>query len=187
MYYSAKTGGLYHPDVHPVRPSDAVELSASEYKELIRGCAAGQVIVADSIGRPVLAERDEGSPEDNSEKIYQRQLTAINAGCEAAITGGFWSSVLGGRHRYSSQLEDQLNLTGIIVADLDSLYPCRDEQDVKAFRPHTAAQLREVNNDFVRHKLGLLQSANTLKSQLDAALAAGDITALEQVKWSETA
>lgn len=114
---------------------------------------------------------------------YQVSTAAINTKCEATITGGFWSAALGERHQYSSQLDDQLNLTGVILAGLDSLYACRDEQGLKAFRPHTFAQLRQVGDDFTLFKLQLLQHANDLKQQLDQALAAGDLEAIERVTW----
>jgi hypothetical protein len=114
---------------------------------------------------------------------YQVSTAAINTKCEATITGGFWSDALGERHQYSSQLDDQLNLTGVILAGLDSLYACRDEQGLKAFRPHTFAQLRQVGDDFTLFKLQLLQHANDLKQQLDQALAAGDLEAIERVTW----
>ena len=86
-------------------------------------------------------------------------------------------------HFYSSQLDDQLNLTGAILRGLDMPYACRDEQGVKEFRLHTAEQLRQVGDDFTLYKLQLLQHASALKQQLDAALEAGDLAALEAISW----
>ena len=111
------------------------------------------------------------------------KVAEINTGCESAITGGFWSQALGERYQYSSQLDDQLNLTGVILAGLDSPYACRDEQGVKEFRQHTFTQLRRVGDDFTLFKLQLLQRANTLKQQLDQGLAANDVDALEAIRW----
>ncbi|MCK9818599.1 hypothetical protein M1B35_31885, partial [Pseudomonas sp. MAFF 302046] len=106
-----------------------------------------------------------------------------NYACETAITAGFWSEALGTAHQYGSQLDDQLNLTGVILAGLDSLYACRDAEGVKDFRPHTAAQLRQVGDDFTLYKLQLLQKANGLKQKLDEALANADMDALAAVTW----
>ncbi|KAE9651263.1 hypothetical protein EJD88_19455, partial [Pseudomonas sp. PB105] len=100
-----------------------------------------------------------------------------------AITAGFWSSALGMRHQYSSELNDQLNLTGAVLAGLDTLYACRDEAGVREFRPHTYAQIRQVGDDFTLIKQQLLQKAYALKQQLDDAFNAGDLEALEAVKW----
>ncbi|MHC8310121.1 DUF4376 domain-containing protein [Pseudomonas sp. GT1P32] len=115
--------------------------------------------------------------------LHATKVIEINNACMVAITGGFWSSSLGKPHQYSSELDDQLNLTGVILAGLDSPYACRDEQGVKEFRPHTFTQLRRVGDDFTLFKLQLLQRANALKQQLDQGLAANDVDALEAIRW----
>lgn len=112
---------------------------------------------------------------------------SVNAACTTAITAGFTSSALGAPHRYSSDLEDQLNLTGAVLGGSDLPYACRDEAGVKAYRLHTAAQLRQVGEDFTLYKLQLLQRADQLKQQLDAALEAGDLEALEAISWEADA
>ncbi|KIV66014.1 hypothetical protein SZ55_3776 [Pseudomonas sp. FeS53a] len=94
---------------------------------------------------------------------------------------------MGAPHQYSSQLDDQLNLTGAILRGLDMPYACRDEQGVRDFRLHTAEQLRQVGDDFTLYKLQLLQRANALKQQLDLALAAGDIEAMQAITWEAAA
>lgn len=120
------------------------------------------------------------------QSLYRQKSNEINTACEAAITAGFTSEALGAPHFYSSQLDDQLNLTGAVLRGLDMPYACRDELDVKEFRLHTAEQLRQVGDDFTLYKLQLLQHANALKQQLDAALDAGDLTALEAISWEAT-
>lgn len=119
----------------------------------------------------------------NSQAVHSAKVLDINLACEVAITAGFQSAALGESHQYSSQLDDQLNLTGAILRGLDMPYACRDVQGVKAFRLHTSAQLRQVGDDFTLYKLQHLQHANDLKQQLDQALAAGDVDALERVTW----
>lgn len=115
--------------------------------------------------------------------VHELKTTEINQACTAAITGGFWSPALEQPHQYASELYDQLNLTGMILRGFDSLYACRNEQGMKAFRPHTFAQLRQVGNDFTMFKLQLLQQANELKQRLDQALTDGDLVAMESVTW----
>jgi hypothetical protein len=117
--------------------------------------------------------------------VHQEKVGEVNRGCEAAITRGFWSPALGTAHFYDSQQVDQLNLTGMILRGIDGPYPCRDELGQKEFRPHSADQLRQVGNDFTSYKLLLLQHADSLKQQLDQALSAGDVSAIEAVTWSE--
>ncbi|WP_216891442.1 DUF4376 domain-containing protein [Pseudomonas putida] len=111
------------------------------------------------------------------------KVNEVNQHCEAAITAGFWSAALGSAYFYSSQLEDQVNLTGVVLRAQPSLYPCRDEQGVKEFRLHSAEQLFRVGDDFTVFKLQHLQRANMLKQQLNQALAATDWNALEAVTW----
>jgi hypothetical protein len=115
--------------------------------------------------------------------LHAEATARINSACEATITGGFSSSALGAAHIYSSQLDDQLNLTGVILSGLDSPYACRDELGVKAFRPHTVKQIRRVGDDFTLFKLQMLQKALQLKQSLDQALQSGDAEALQAVVW----
>ena len=73
----------------------------------------------------------------------------------------------------------------MILAGVESPYPCRDEQGRKEFRLHTFAQLRRVGDDFTQFKLQLLQKANQLKQQLDLALADIDLAAIQAVTWED--
>jgi hypothetical protein len=116
---------------------------------------------------------------------HRQQVSRVNADCMAEIIGGFWSSALGSAYQYSSELDDQLNLTGVILRGEESPYACRDEQGQKAFLLHSAPQLRQVGDDFTLFKLQLLQKANRLKQQLDQALSDGDVAALEALSWED--
>lgn len=119
--------------------------------------------------------------------VYAAKVQDINHACEAAVTAGFQSAALGAPHQYSSQLDDQLNLTGAVLRGLDMPYACRDEQGLKAFRLHTAEQLRQVGDDFTLYKLQLLQRANELKQQLEQALDTGDTEAMQAITWEGSA
>ena len=114
---------------------------------------------------------------------YVAQVAMINAACLQEITGGFWSSVLGDRFFYDTELEDQLNLTGMILRGLGGLYACRDEPGVKAFLEHTGEQLREIGDEFTEFKLQRLRKANDLKQALATARAAADLDAINAVAW----
>lgn len=116
-------------------------------------------------------------------QIHQTKTIEVNRACEAAIVEGFCSAALGETHKYSSQMEDQLNLNGAILRGLDTLYACRDELGRKDYRPHTFAQVSQVWDDFTEYKLQLLQKALQLKQMLDLALERDDVDALEAVTW----
>lgn len=114
---------------------------------------------------------------------YSAQLAAINAACLQEITGGFWSAALGVRYFYGTQIEDQLNLTGLILRGLGGGYACRDQSGVTDFRDHTHEQLLQVGNEFTEFKLQRLRKANDLKQALAAARADADLDALNAVAW----
>ncbi len=183
-FYSPSTQNTYLVGINTAAmPADAVEISETLYLEVIANPPLGKVRRHDANGLPFLSDTPQPSLEDLAAATHSRQVEAINRACEAAITAGFTSEALGVPHFYSSQLDDQLNLTGTVLRGLDMPYACRDEQGVKEFRLHTAEQLRQVGDDFTLYKLQLLQHANALKQQLDAALESGDLAALEAITW----
>lgn len=177
-FYSQTTGSTYLSEIHSVMPDDVVRITEDRFLSVIANPAPDMVREHDIEGLPILIPFQQSAG-----VVHQRKTAELNAACEAAITGGFWSSALGQPHQYTSQMDDQLNLTGVILAGQDSLYACRDQAGAKAFRPHTTEQLRQVGNDFNTVKQQFLQKADRLKQLLDQALAAADITALEAVTW----
>lgn len=57
MFYSASHGGFYSQEIHGDNiPAGAVEITDARHAELLAGQAAGQCIVADEAGCPVLAD-----------------------------------------------------------------------------------------------------------------------------------
>lgn len=182
-FYSRSTGTTYLAGLHTSIPADAVEISEERFRSVIANPPPGKIIEHDAQGLPYLADLPPMSLDEVLNSLHARQSAQVERGCGEAITAGFASHALGAPHRYSSELDDQLNLTGAILRGLDMPYACRDEQGVKAFRLHTAAQLRQVGDDFTLYKLQLLQHANELKQQLDLALEAGDAEAMAQIRW----
>ena len=55
-YYSKSTGGFYDSTIHSGWPDDVIEISATQHAALLAGQSAGQVIIPDKEGKPVLAE-----------------------------------------------------------------------------------------------------------------------------------
>lgn len=114
---------------------------------------------------------------------YVAQLAAVNMMCLQEITGGFWSAALGDRFFYDSAIEDQLNLTGLILRGLGGGYSCRDESGRSDFRDHSSDQLLQIGNEFTEFKLQRLRKSNELKQALATARAASDLDALNAVSW----
>ena len=120
------------------------------------------------------------------ERRYIVLFSMINQVCQQEITGGFWSAALGFHFYYDTELEDQLNLTGMVLRGVDSVYACRNESGVKEFLEHSIDQLRQVSDEFTEFKLLRLRKANDLKLRLDAARAAQDLNAINAVVWEAT-
>jgi hypothetical protein len=178
IYFHAATRGFH---LSPV--PDSQPITKEEHLALLEGQSSGQMIGATQDGFPFLAAPDRPTQQQRLQALHQQKVDSLNRSCESAITGGFWSEALGEQYQYGSQMEDQLNLTGAILAGVDALYPCRDEAGIKEFRDHSAAQIRQVGDDFTAFKLQLLQKANQLKQQLDQALVDVDLAKLELVTW----
>ncbi|MNJ42187.1 hypothetical protein D3C77_371440 [compost metagenome] len=114
---------------------------------------------------------------------YREKLEAINSGCLQQITGGIWSLALGDRHYYGTELEDQLNLIGLILRGSGGAYACRNAKGVTSYLEHTQVQLLQVSDEFTTFKLALLQRANELKQALLVARDAEDLDALNAIVW----
>lgn len=56
MFYSATTHGFYDRSINNTIPADAVEITAEQHAALLAGQSAGQLIMADEQGRPILAD-----------------------------------------------------------------------------------------------------------------------------------
>ena len=119
--------------------------------------------------------------------LYEQKLQEVNDSCNHHIESGFVSSALGAPYRYSSQMDDQINLTGMVLSGLDASYACFDANLVKGFRPHTAAQLHRVGQDLVRFKQSALQHADNLKQDLATALKDKKLKVMKAIKWAPPA
>lgn len=183
IFFSRSRWTFFNSSIHADIPNDKVEISEEYHRDLRDKMASGMELDCDANGFPYARPKEAPSPAALTQSMYQRKTEEINNQCGELITNGFMSTALGAMHIYSSQLDDQLNLTGAILRGLDMPYACRDAQGVKAFRLHTAAQLRQVGDDFTLYKLQLLQHANELKQQLDHALATGDTEAMALIRW----
>ena len=115
---------------------------------------------------------------------YPEKLEMINSRCTRFIESGFSADALGQPYRYDSKLEDQLNLTGVILSGLDAPYFCYDSNNHKTYREHTAEQLHAVGLHLLSHKQSALLHADDLKRALAKTLTERDIAAMQAIEWS---
>lgn len=119
------------------------------------------------------------------EGLYQEKLAALNRACSSHIEGGITSTALGKAHRYGSRMEDQVNLTGLVLLEVDADLACYPpDSETKAWVPHTREQLHQVGVDMARHKQDALQHASKLKNELVAAHQAQDLEGMGNITWS---
>lgn len=53
MFYAKSTGGFYDPEINMAIPTDAVEITAAQYVQLLADQSGGKIIEADANGYPV--------------------------------------------------------------------------------------------------------------------------------------
>lgn len=119
--------------------------------------------------------------------LQDQKLQAISTGCAAYIAGGFNSNALGEIYRYSSAIDDQVNLNGQVLLGMDDVYPCYDADQVLAFRPHTIAQLQKVSLDLVRFRQAALKHAEILRLAVANAQKDKDLKAMKAIIWTPPA
>ncbi|WP_081284699.1 hypothetical protein [Chromobacterium subtsugae] len=183
IYYAKSTGGFYDPEIHgAAMPSDAVQITDAQHEALLAGQAAGQIITSDSGGNPVLT----APPAPTLAQVQAAQVAQLQAGCQAAITAGFTSSALGAPHQYPSQPTDQANLASDVAAaptapaGWTSGIWCA-ANGAWSLQQHTAAQLAQVNADWVAARGALQQKYANLMIKVQAATT---VAAVQAITWS---
>lgn len=119
--------------------------------------------------------------------LRDQKLQMIGAEFAAYIAGGFTSSALGEPYRYSSAIDDQVNLNGQVLLGLDDVYPCYDVDQVLAFLPHTIEQLQKVSLDLVRFRQAAQQHAETLRQAVAKAQKDKNLKAMKAITWTPPA
>jgi len=118
------------------------------------------------------------------------KIAELSEYCEQIISGGFISSALGDEYRYDSQLVDQINLMGSLLATMPSAanpngnitpYKSVHLADGKAeYRPHTFANICQVLADGATWKLVNLQKFFVIKQTI---LQMSDMNEIIMVQW----
>lgn len=115
------------------------------------------------------------------ESARNRKIEDINQAAGDELIGGFWSNGSGQNCFYDTDIEDQLNMIGAVLANEDTYYRCFVEGiEEKQWVPHTAAQLRQVFDDGKLWKTQILQKASQLKS---LAKSATTFAELDSIQW----
>ena len=110
-------------------------------------------------------------------------VSRVSAACAATLVSGFTSSALGVALTYPSQDNDQRNLQSAVSAAATAspgwTIPlwCTDG-DHWSFTSHTAAQLQQVNADWLAHRVAAQQKYADLIAQINAATSVEEVQAI---------
>ena len=95
-FYSPSLHTFLVDGIHPKRPGDSVPISYEDYSYLLAKQSQGFQIVFDAESKKPVARLAPGTSKPEQLKtLYLQKSSEINAACEAAIIGGFWSAANG--------------------------------------------------------------------------------------------
>ena len=183
FFYAKSTDGFYDSIIHGANiPDDAVDESkwSMTHAQLMDAQAAGKTIIADADGNPIAVDPISLM---TLSQVQAAQATKLSTGCATALTTGFTSSALGVALTYPSQDNDQRNLQSAVSAAATAspgwTIPlwCTDG-DHWSFTSHTAAQLQQVNADWLAHRVAAQQKYADLIAQINAATSIEEVQAI---------
>lgn len=110
------------------------------------------------------------------------QIAKISADCAVALTAGFSSSALGTAHTYPSQDTDQRNLQNAVSVSIGAASGWTtpvwcESGETWSLASHTAAQVQQVNADWLAFRVALQQKYAGLVSQITSAKTISDAKA----------
>ena len=184
-YYAASTGGFYDSAIHGTNiPADAIDESkwSMTHAQLMDAQASGKTITADAEGHPIAVEPISLM---TLGQVQVAQAMRISTACASALSTGFPSSALGKAHIYPSQDDDQRNLqsavSAAIAAPSNWTTPiwCAYSNDAWSFTAHTAAQVQQVNADWLAHRVAAQQKYADLIARINAATSIAEVQAID--------
>ena len=120
------------------------------------------------------------APPKDIEVVRAEKIAELNNACAKAIIGGFYSNALGEKHRYDSDIVDQINF--MQAYDLAKVtgkpvpYRIWNTDDVtKDFYPHTSQQFEVAYQD------GAIMKAEPLTRCANKKIAVAKATTVEEV------
>ncbi|MGL2524320.1 hypothetical protein ACOWNZ_03520 [Helicobacter pylori] len=146
-------------------------------------------IIGNAMHLNIVSDKETPTKEQVLEKLKEIALKQkkqelekeINAMCKEKIVKGFRSSVLGIEHVYDLTLEDQANLQGLLIANIDSVFRCAEVGNngvvgAKTYKKHTKAQILQLSKEALNFKQKLIIFYGIEKERLNA------ITSLEELE-----
>lgn len=163
----------------PAEVTNVIEITDAEWQAAI--CTPGYTVIKGALTAP---------PAPSAAQLLaaaqSAQVALVSAECEMAILAGFTSSALGTAHNYPSSHTDQRNLQSVVSASQGQPSSwgaplwCA-ASGLWAFTSHTAAQVQQVNADWVAFRVAAQQKYANLVDQINAATS---VAAVKAIGWN---
>lgn len=114
------------------------------------------------------------------EELYQAKQNKnkeLKNTCDSLLSC-FESDALGEVYMYESDLESQLNLMGLVIANLDADFPCRRAQEEKQNILHTKEQISTVYSHWLNHKSKVISKYQSLKQKVNNSLTLEEVNSI---------
>ncbi|QOK91586.1 hypothetical protein HF908_08905 [Ralstonia pseudosolanacearum] len=162
-------------------PSDAVFVSSADVTTAIN-LSAGATYNFDAAGKLSVINP---TSSDLIARAKALQADKVQAACAAAIVAGFTSSALGAERTYGSKLSDQNDLLNAALASQGQIstwtaFLWCAEDGTWTYSAHTAAQVQQVNADWLAYRQAHQKKYADLIAQISQAPTVDDV---EKIVW----
>lgn len=183
IYYAKSTNGFYDDSIHGASmPADAVEITVDTHAALLTAQSEGKAIIADANGNPIAVDPITLL---TLAQAQAQQTAKVSAACASALTAGFTSSALGSAHTYGSNDNDQRNLLNAAMAAQGQSSTWTTQlwcanSGAWSLATHTAAEVQQVNADWLTFRLSQQQKCANLTAEISSATT---VTAVLAIGW----
>lgn len=183
LYFSKSTRGFYESEIHGENmPVDVVEITEDQHADLLKAQSQGQAITSDANGNPITVDP---SSLLSIAQAQEQQTAKVSAACAAALVAGFTSSALGISCTYGSNDNDQRNLFNAALAAQGQPSTWTTQlwcasSGTWSLAMHTAAQVQQVNADWLAFRMSQQQKCANLIGKITAATT---VAAVQAISW----
>ena len=118
--------------------------------------------------------------ENDLKEAKEQKEKELNSICDTYLKH-FESKALGEVYIYDASIEDQLNLMGLIIANVDSFFRCHKKgENLKQNLEHTKEQLKQVYADGLSHKSKVIKKCGILKARVNECKSIDEVA---QIIW----
>lgn len=113
------------------------------------------------------------------EEAKSQKILELNKTCDTLIKQ-FKSSATGEERIYDADIEDQLNITAIVMAGVDSYFRCSKDGINKENVSHSAEQMKQVFADGLKFKSQVIGICGILKAFVDSQTS---VDTIKTINW----